>query len=46
MQTKAETRQYAKRQFTWLRRNMIAWNWIDEQEMERIVAKIFSFIDH
>jgi len=46
MQTKAETRQYAKRQFTWLRRNMIAWNWIEEQEMERIVAKIFSFIDH
>ncbi len=44
-QTKAETRQYAKRQFTWLRRNMIAWNWIFEKEMERIVAKIFSFVD-
>lgn len=45
-QTKAETRQYAKRQFTWLRRNMIAWNWIEEKEMERFTAKIFSFIDH
>lgn len=45
-QTKAETRQYAKRQFTWLRRNMITWNWVVEQEMERITAKIFSFIDH
>lgn len=46
IQTKAETRQYAKRQFTWLRRNMIAWSWLDEQEMERLEAKIFSFIDH
>ena len=45
-QTKAETRQYAKRQFTWLRRNMIAWNWVEEKEMERFVANIFSFIDH
>ena len=33
---KAETRQYAKRQLTWLRRNMIAWKIIDTQEMERI----------
>ena len=23
-----ETRQYAKRQLTWARRNMIAWKWI------------------
>ena len=28
---KAETRQYAKRQLTWLRRNMIAWKSIDTQ---------------
>jgi tRNA dimethylallyltransferase len=26
-QSKAETRQYAKRQVTWLRRNMITWKW-------------------
>ena len=30
-----ETRQYAKRQLTWLRRNMIAWNDINLFEMER-----------
>lgn len=30
-----ETRQYAKRQLTWLRRNMIAWRHIESNEMER-----------
>lgn len=28
---KAETRQYAKRQLTWLRRNMNAWKWLSTQ---------------
>jgi len=35
-QAKAETRQYAKRQATWLRRNMIAWKQITTQEMKSI----------
>ncbi|MBU2534014.1 MAG: tRNA (adenosine(37)-N6)-dimethylallyltransferase MiaA [Alphaproteobacteria bacterium] len=30
-----ETRQYAKRQLTWLRRNMISWKQINLEEMER-----------
>lgn len=37
---KAETRQYAKRQLTWLRRNMMSWNSLDAQQM-----RIFSAID-
>jgi tRNA dimethylallyltransferase len=40
---KAETRQYAKRQLTWLRRNMIAWTRLDTQQMERFNIDIFSF---
>jgi tRNA dimethylallyltransferase len=44
-QTKAETRKYAKRQLTWLRRNMIAWQKLSEQETERISLGDFSFID-
>ena len=42
---KTETRQYAKRQLTWLRRNMISWRTIDTQQMERISANNFSFSD-
>jgi tRNA dimethylallyltransferase len=34
---KADTRKYAKRQVTWLRRNMIAWRMIDTQYMVRLV---------
>jgi tRNA dimethylallyltransferase len=41
---KAETRQYAKRQLTWLRRNMNAWKWINAQEMESFVATLSDFI--
>ena len=40
---KAETRQYAKRQMTWLRRNMISWKKIDTQQMERIGRNNFPF---
>lgn len=41
---KAETRQYAKRQLTWLRRNMNAWKLIDTQEMESFATILSDFI--
>lgn len=41
----AETRAYAKRQETWMRTQMIAWNRIFEQDSERLKDVIFSFID-
>ena len=44
-QTKAETRQYVKRQSTWLRRNMTAWNNVSTQQMKSIDQLIVSFID-
>lgn len=34
--SKAETRQYAKRQVTWHRRNMLSWMALDAQLMERL----------
>ncbi len=40
----AETRQYVKRQSTWINRNMIAWNNVDAQSMERSSASAFAFI--
>src|SRR5262245_12437103 len=40
---KTQTRQYAKRQLTWLRRNMKSWTKVDAQQMERIEASNFSF---
>lgn len=42
---KTETRNYAKRQLTWLRRNMIAWNAVHISNYESERDKIFSFID-
>ena len=39
-----QTRRYAKRQLTWLRRNMITWNDLDAQYMERLMPEIFSKI--
>lgn len=41
---KLDTRQYIKRQETWLRRNMIAWKNIKSQEMERNMQDIFTFM--
>ncbi len=41
---KTQTRQYAKRQLTWHRRNMITWKSIYTKETERIVADILAFI--
>jgi len=40
---KAETRQYAKRQLTWLRRNMKSWESLNAQQMKRTEATDFSF---
>jgi tRNA dimethylallyltransferase len=40
-----ETRQFAKRQITWLKRQMISWQWLSAQEKERNTAQILSFID-
>lgn len=37
---KADTRAYVKRQLTWLKRHMIAWKSIAEQQMESIVADL------
>ncbi len=41
---KADTRKYAKRQLTWLRRNMIAWKVHRSQYMERFAEKTYRFI--
>jgi tRNA dimethylallyltransferase len=43
---KSETRKYAKRQRTWLKRNMSSWNAINTQQMERMIEIGLSFIDH
>jgi tRNA dimethylallyltransferase len=39
-----ETRQYAKRQVTWARGNMIAWKSISAQEMQQSAADFVAFI--
>ena len=41
---KTATRRYAKRQLTWFRSNMIAWNAISTNDMERMFADIFSIL--
>jgi tRNA dimethylallyltransferase len=40
----AETRQYVKRQETWIKRNMIAWKSIHQQEMESLPSNIRAII--
>jgi tRNA dimethylallyltransferase len=40
---KTATRNYAKRQLTWIRGNFNAWNVIDKQFMERTKSNIFRF---
>jgi len=42
---KTETRRYAKRQLTWAKSNMIAWNRTFVKDSESMLAKIISFID-
>lgn len=44
-QGQAETRAYAKRQETWFRTQMIAWNRFSAQDSESLKGEIFSFID-
>lgn len=39
-----QTRRYAKRQLTWLRGNMIAWEALNAQDMERLLLEIFANI--
>ncbi len=38
------SRRYAKRQFTWIRNQMQNWNSYSEQDSERLLPKIFSFV--
>jgi len=42
--TKTETRNYIKRQLTWLKRNMISWKWIKTQQMETLKENILPII--
>lgn len=42
---KTETRRYAKRQLTWAKSNMIAWNRVFVKDSERMMAEIVSLID-
>lgn len=42
---KAQTRAYAKRQTTWIKGQMISWNSVNTQDLERNIHHIFSFID-
>ncbi len=43
-QAQTDTRRYAKRQCTWIRTQMIAWNVIFEQDSERIIDKIGTLL--
>ena len=38
------TRNYVKRQLTWARRNMISWNWLNENYSERLETEFIKFI--
>jgi len=42
----SDTRKYAKRQRTWLNRNMISWNAVNTQQTERMIEHTLSFIDY
>jgi tRNA dimethylallyltransferase len=44
-QAKAETRQYVKRQETWLTRNMMSWQAVVLNENDDLTSKIDQFID-
>lgn len=43
-EAKAETRQYIKRQETWLKRHMISWKSVETKETESYLRDIFAFI--
>ena len=42
----AETRQYIKRQSTWLKKHMMSWKWLSTQQMERNKLELLMFIDN
>ncbi len=42
--SKTATRQYAKRQLTWFRSNMISWNAISAHDLESSLREIFSIV--
>ena len=42
---KLDTRQYVKRQLTWLKRNMLTWNDVQTFDLERNCRSIKQFID-
>ncbi|MDX2308270.1 MAG: tRNA (adenosine(37)-N6)-dimethylallyltransferase MiaA [Hyphomicrobium sp.] len=42
---KAETRQYIKRQETWLRRHMMSWKRLSAQEKERNADQVITFMN-
>lgn len=44
-QTKLETRQFTKRQRTWLRGHMMSWNWLSAQQTATQAAESMAFID-
>ena len=44
-EAQTETRQYAKRQLTWARGNMIAWRWLSTKEIESFSADFICFSD-
>ncbi|TNE36744.1 MAG: tRNA (adenosine(37)-N6)-dimethylallyltransferase MiaA [Alphaproteobacteria bacterium] len=44
LRAKMQTRRYAKRQMTWFRNQMISWNAVSEQQLERKIEEILSFI--
>ncbi len=44
-QAVTETRRYAKRQMTWARRHMVAWEWIVAQDSESLAEVFFANID-
>lgn len=43
--SKAETRQYAKRQVTWLNGHMMSWRWLSAQDLESHDHFLYPFID-
>ena len=43
---KTSTRNYAKRQLTWIRGNFSAWNAYNAQQMERTKGDIFRFMQN
>ena len=45
-QAQQQTRRYAKRQLTWLRRNMIAWNAFHAQYMETLLPDVLQKIQN